>query len=437
MGRPRKEDKQQKETAELMISVEDFARTRDSRIHAPSMSASAFLPPAQARQVRAGLGDMSRQLRELISSIPLVLAQLRLYPDPQFFVQVVTGLTTLQTAVSDLLRSYLKHTNSVLGSTPYRLDTFGISNPLNNNEILAGALRDSPPAAAAGPAAAAAPQPIAAPVAAPAAPAEEEPVKKGRKPKKEKKEKDPNEPKRPLTMYFLYSAQARPIVKEDLGPTVTPGAVEEEIKKRWRELGDEEKKAWQEVYNKNRDEYLKKIAEYKANKGEAEAAKSLADAAEAAEADVEMAEGAATAAGATAEESSQSEEESSDKEASPKAPTPPVENKTPKPKRRKTGKENGVVAASSAAAPAHTASPIPLPSHPKNAVESTPAKPANTRKAAAKKEEAPKETVEEPAKRKRGRKSKGAEEVAAAAAEPAPEPEKKNKRKRKSEGATA
>ncbi|OMP82519.1 High mobility group protein 1 [Diplodia seriata] len=383
MGRPRKEDKQQKETAELMISVEDFARTRDS---------------------------------------------------------VVTGLTTLQTAVSDLLRSYLKHTNSVLGSTPYRLDTFGISNPLNNNEILAGALRDSPPAAA-GPATTAAPQPIAAPVAAPAAPAEEEPVKKGRKPKKEKKEKDPNEPKRPLTMYFLYSAQARPIVKEDLGPTVTPGAVEEEIKKRWRELGDEEKKAWQEVYNKNRDEYLKKIAEYKANKGEAEAAKSLADAAEAAEAaeaDVEMAEGAATAAGATAEESSASEDESSDKEASPKAPTPPVENKTPKPKRRKTGKENGVVAASSAAAPAHTASPIPLPSHPKNAVESTPAKPANTRKAAAKKEEAPKETVEEPAKRKRGRKSKGAEEVAAAAAaEPAPEPEKKNKRKRKSEVATA
>lgn len=30
MGRPRKEDKQQKETAELMISVDEFKQTRDS-----------------------------------------------------------------------------------------------------------------------------------------------------------------------------------------------------------------------------------------------------------------------------------------------------------------------------------------------------------------------------------------------------------------------
>ncbi|KAK0650867.1 hypothetical protein DIS24_g6432 [Lasiodiplodia hormozganensis] len=428
MGRPRKEDKQQKETAELMISVDEFKQTRDSRNNAPSMPASAFLPPAQALQARVGMGDMSRQLRELISSIPLVLAQLRLIPDPKFFIQVVVGLTTLQAAVQDLLNSYIKHTHSVLGTTPHRLD--GISNPLNNNDILAGTgLRGSPPATA-GPATAAAPQPVAAPVVAPA---EEEPVKKGRKPKKEKKEKDPNEPKRPLTMYFLYSAQARPIVKEDLGPNVSPGAVEEEIKKRWRELGEDEKKAWQEVYTKNRDEYLVKIAEYKAAKSEAEAGKSPAAGADA---DVEMAEGAATAAGA--DEATPSEEES-EKEPSPaKAPTPPAESKTPKPKRRKTGKENGVAAASSAAAPAHTASPIPLPSHPKNAVESTPAK-AKAEKKGKKEEpkEAPKEVVEEPKKR-RGRKSKGAEEVAAAAAETAAaEPEKKNKRKRKSEAAAA
>ncbi|KAB2576160.1 hypothetical protein DBV05_g5239 [Lasiodiplodia theobromae] len=430
MGRPRKEDKQQKETAELMISVDEFKQTRDSRNNGPSMPASAFLPPAQALQARVGMGDMSRQLRELISSIPLVLAQLRLIPDPKFFIQVVVGLTTLQAAVQDLLNSYIKHTHSVLGTTPHRLD--GISNPLNNNDILAGTgLRGSPPATA-GPATTAAPQPVAAPVVAPA---EEEPVKKGRKPKKEKKEKDPNEPKRPLTMYFLYSAQARPIVKEDLGPNVSPGAVEEEIKKRWRELGEDEKKAWQEVYTKNRDEYLVKIAEYKAAKSEAEAGKSPAVGAEG---DVEMAEGAATAAGATADEATPSEEES-EKEPSPaKAPTPPAESKTPKPKRRKTGKENGVAAASSAAAPAHTASPIPLPSHPKNAVESTPAK-AKAEKKGKKEEpkEAPKEVVEEPKKR-RGRKSKGAEEVAAAAAEAAPaEPEKKNKRKRKSEATAA
>lgn len=194
------------------------------------MPTCASLPPAQARQAWAGTNQMSRELQELVATIPLILAQLRLYPDPQFFLQVVTGLTTLQTAVSDLLRSYLKHTNSVLGSTPYRLDTFGISNPLNNNEILAGALRDSPFVAA---------QPAA---AVPSA--EEEPAKKGRKPKKEKKEKkekDPNEPKRPLTIYFLFSAHARPIVKGDLGEKASKGEVEEEIKKRWRELSDDEK----------------------------------------------------------------------------------------------------------------------------------------------------------------------------------------------------
>ncbi|EKG18493.1 High mobility group HMG1/HMG2 [Macrophomina phaseolina MS6] len=378
MGRPRKDDKQ-KETAELMISVEDFARTRDS---------------------------------------------------------VVTGLTTLQTAVTDLLRSYLKHTNSVLGQTPYRLDTFGISNPLNNNEILAGALRDSPPAAA-GPIPSAAPQAVAAATSAPAAapaPVEEEPVKKGRKPKKEKKEKDPNEPKRPLTMYFLFSAQARPIVKQDLGPDVTPGQVEEEIKKRWRELTEEEKAGWKEVYEQNRVEYIKRMDEYKSSL--AGAAKSPADA----DGDVDMAEGTAAAAGVGAEESADVSEEAESDETSPppKAPSPPAESKTPKNKRRKTGKENGVVAASSAAAPAHAASPIPLPSHPKNsAVEGTPVAKSKTEKKG-KKEEAPKEpAADEPPKKKRGRKSKGAEEAAAAPEPAAAEPEKKNKRKRKSEVAAA
>ncbi|KAL1618057.1 high mobility group protein [Neofusicoccum ribis] len=439
MGRPRKEDKQ-KETAELMISVEDFARTRDSRTHLSSMPASAFLPSAQARQARAGLSDMSRQLQELIAAIPLVLAQLRLYPDPQFFLQVVTGLTTLQTAVSDLLRSYLKHTNSVLGSTPYRLDTFGISNPLNNNEILAGALRDSPPAVA-GPSTTAAPQPALAPAPAAAAPApaEEEPVKKGRKPKKEKKERDPNEPKRPLTIYFLFAAHARPIVKSDLGPDATPGTVEEEIKKRWRELPEEDKDAWKEIYAQNREEYKVKIDAYKKERNAAvgNAKSSAVDE----NGDVDMAEDAATAAGADADETSETTSEESEKEPTPppKAPTPPVESKTPKTKRRKTAKENGAVAASSAAAPAHAASPIPLPSHPKP-VESTPlAKSKPERKS--KKDEPPKEASEEPAKKKRGRKSKGAEELAVAAdAEPAveaPAPEKKNKRKRKSDAVAA
>ncbi|KAF4303631.1 putative hmg box [Botryosphaeria dothidea] len=327
------------------------------------MPASAFLSPAQARHVRASMGDMSRQLHELICSIPLVLAQLRLIPNPQFFLQVVHRLDYSATA----------HTNSVLGQTPYRLDTFGISNPLNNNEILAGALRDSPPAAA-GPATSASPS------------SPPQPPLKGRKPKKEKKEKDPNEPKRPLTIFFLFAHEARPVVKEDLGPD-----------------------AWKAVYEQNREVYSKKMEEYKASLA-AEAAKSPAGA----NGDVEMAEGTATAAGADAEESADADAEEESEEASPppRAPSPPAEAKTPKNKRRKTGKENGVVAASSATAPTHAASPIPLPSHPKTSgVESTPvAKPKEKR---GKKEEpapaveAVKEPApEEPAKKKRGRKQR-------------------------------
>ncbi|KAF2139984.1 uncharacterized protein K452DRAFT_289365 [Aplosporella prunicola CBS 121167] len=189
-----------------------------------------FLGHAQAREAVAGHHAFSRKLLDIIAQLQLLLAQFRRDPNPSVFYQVVTGLTTLQTAVTDLLRSYIKHTNSVLGSTPHGLDTLGISNPLGS-DLLSGALRNVSPGDI-----------LAAP--APAATAGQEaaePPKKGRKPKKEKKEKDPNEPKRPLTIFFLYSASARPVVKEDLGVEATKGQVEKEIQRRWNALPDEEK----------------------------------------------------------------------------------------------------------------------------------------------------------------------------------------------------
>lgn len=284
MGRPRKEEK----TAELMISVEDFARTRDSvsrdptllplacpagllfgfgprrasppttssfsslpcdirdghspqfvspfRTLVPSFTLMTQFPPAQAHRVRVGLDAFSRRLTTVIDALLRLLGLLQAYPNESVFLQVVTGLTTLQTAVSDLLRSYIKHTNSVLGSTPHSLDTIGISNPLGG-DILAGALRNASPAVAA----AAASIDPAATTAAAAAPAPTEENKKGKRAKKEKKEKDPNEPKRPLTIYFLYAASARPIVKSDLGPDAQPGQIEQEIHRRWQALSDTEK----------------------------------------------------------------------------------------------------------------------------------------------------------------------------------------------------
>ncbi|KAK7520391.1 hypothetical protein IWZ03DRAFT_413153 [Phyllosticta citriasiana] len=406
------------------------------------MSRMTPFPPLQAHRVRVGLDAFSRQLQELSYELLRLLIQFQSHPNESVFLQVVTGLTTLQTAVSDLLRSYIKHTNSVLGSTPHSLDTIGISNPLGG-ELLSGALRNTSPAEAGTSTATAA-------LAAAQAPAEE--PKKGKRAKKEKKEKDPNEPKRPLTIYFLYAASARPIVKSDLGPEAQPGQIEQEIHRRWVNLSEEEKSGWKEVYTRNRDQYLKDMEKYKAEKAAAGAEAAIESPA-ATEEDAEMADDANP--GAAAEEGSEEsstespsdEEEESEKEPTPppKAPTPPAETKTPKGnKRRKTGKENGTAAAAQAAAPAQVGTPIPLPTA---GVASTPVIRSKADKKVKKEEpkaalkEEPKVEETEP-KKKRNRKVKAEEAPAAPAPEPAtapatPAPEKKNKRKRKSEGATA
>jgi HMG (high mobility group) box len=63
----------------------------------------------------------------------------------------------------------------------------------------------------------------------------------GGKPKKERKARDPNAPKRPLTAFFLYSASARPIVKQDLPETATSQEVSNEVLRRWNEMPISEK----------------------------------------------------------------------------------------------------------------------------------------------------------------------------------------------------
>ncbi len=130
--------------------------------------------------------------------------------------QVVTGLATLQNAVQDLSRSYIAHTNTVLGrplGTPLSLP------PLDENAILNLAHSSSADAS------------------------QSKAIKQEKKEKKEKKkrERDPNMPKRPLTAYFLYMKTARPIIAKDL-PKATPGQIAEEGTRRWGEMDEEEKK---------------------------------------------------------------------------------------------------------------------------------------------------------------------------------------------------
>lgn len=73
------------------------------------------------------------------------------------------------------------------------------------------------------------------------------PLKKEKK-KRVKKEKDPDAPKRPLTAFFLFSTNARDLVKRE-NPDSTPVEVNNEILRRWNSMDDPEKQVSCHVYN--------------------------------------------------------------------------------------------------------------------------------------------------------------------------------------------
>ena len=129
--------------------------------------------------------------------------------------QVVTGLATLQSAVSDLSRAYIAHTDTVIGrgnSTP--LDKFNNSTPLRGHNALGGA---------GGP---------------PPAPTTEVP---GEGKKRKRAPHDKNAPKRALTPFFLYLQTARNSIAEEMGPGKTAKEVQDEGGSRWRAMSDEDK----------------------------------------------------------------------------------------------------------------------------------------------------------------------------------------------------
>lgn len=131
---------------------------------------------------------------------------------------MVTGLTTLTSAINELIRAYIQNTNEILrdagvpsGSiAPHALfevsmnSLFGSGGP----DIKLG---------------------------------KKGTLVIGGKPKKERKARDPNAPKRPLTAFFLYSASARPIVKQDLPDSATSQEVSNEVLRRWNEMPAPEK----------------------------------------------------------------------------------------------------------------------------------------------------------------------------------------------------
>ena len=128
--------------------------------------------------------------------------------------QVVTGLATLQSAVQDLSRAYIAHTNTVIGKGPgSSLELLNFTNPLSDNSALFGGARLATPG--------------------------DVDAAEGKK-KRKRAPHDKNAPKRALTPYFLYMQSERSKIAEESG--AKGKEVADEGTKRWNSIAPEDKK---------------------------------------------------------------------------------------------------------------------------------------------------------------------------------------------------
>ena len=135
--------------------------------------------------------------------------------------KVVTGLATLQSAVSDLSRAYIAHTDTVIGrGNASSLEQLNISNPLSGENGLFGGRGPTP---------------------VPTIEVPQEGKKRKRAPH------DKNAPKRALTPFFLYLQTARPAIASEMGSGHTAKEVQDEGGRRWREMTDKDKSVSQAV----------------------------------------------------------------------------------------------------------------------------------------------------------------------------------------------
>ncbi|SLM33625.1 High mobility group box domain [Lasallia pustulata] len=258
MARPKKGEEKAKDQATLQVSIEDFVRTRDS---------------------------------------------------------VVTGLATLQSAVQDLSRAYIAHTNTVIGKGPgSSLELLNLTNPLGVDESLFR-------------------------VAATPAPGAVTDGEGGKK-KRKRAPHDTNAPKRALTPYFLYMQTARQLIASQMKPGYKAKEVADEGTRRWAAMPKAEKDEWNHKYAINMARYREKTKAYKEGRAvpeiSDEEAKKLYE--EQKKAGI-VHEPPKEDPAAVEDDAETTSSDSSDDESSepPKAPSPP---KSPRAsKRRKTAKE--------------------------------------------------------------------------------------------------
>jgi hypothetical protein len=80
--------------------------------------------------------------------------------------------------------------------------------------------------------------------------------------KKNKKKKDPNAPKRGLSSFMFYSKERRAVLKVKQ-PDIAFGEVAKKIGAEWKKLSDSKKSEYQKLAEKDKQRYLKEMANYK------------------------------------------------------------------------------------------------------------------------------------------------------------------------------
>ncbi len=92
-----------------------------------------------------------------------------------------------------------------------------------------------------------------------ATPVVEEPEKKQRK---KRAPKDPNAPKKPLTSYILFYNHLRSTVAQQ-NTSLSQTDLAKEISRQWKEMSDEDKHHWKQLYDMEKVKYDQEMAKYK------------------------------------------------------------------------------------------------------------------------------------------------------------------------------
>lgn len=190
-----------------------------SHSHPNPQTTAQSHPALPARDLVATIARATSSLDAATSGVHAVAAVPSHVPSHQAqltYFQVIISLAQLQSAVSDLSRAYINHTNTVLNPGSSGLDLGGLSSGITNTLFESGLLG-----------------------ARPTSPGAKSEV--GDKRKRKRAPPDPNAPKRALTPFFLYMQHNRAKIAEELGDSAKPKAVSDEGTKRWAEMAEPHK----------------------------------------------------------------------------------------------------------------------------------------------------------------------------------------------------